>query len=68
MELAWSAHLRGEALTNVVKHSHARRAEVRATVQNGAVQVEVQGDGIGGRSQWSRLVGMADRVTALRRR
>jgi PAS domain S-box-containing protein len=55
-----------EALTNVMKHSHATHAEVRASVQNGMVHLEVQDDGIGGADPTGHgLVGMADRVTAL---
>jgi signal transduction histidine kinase len=37
-----------EALTNVVKHSRARRAEVRASTEDGLLHVEVRDDGIGG--------------------
>ena len=37
-----------EALTNVVKHAHAERAEVRASVADGLLRVEVRDDGIGG--------------------
>jgi PAS domain S-box-containing protein len=55
-----------EALTNVMKHSHATRAQVRASVDDGMVRVEVQDDGIGGADPDGHgLVGMADRVTAL---
>ena len=55
-----------EALTNVMKHSQATRAEVRTSVQDGAVHVEVRDDGIGGADPTGHgLVGMADRVTAL---
>jgi PAS domain S-box-containing protein len=55
-----------EALTNVVKHSHAGRAEVSASVQNGTLSVEVRDDGIGGADPNGHgLVGMADRVAAL---
>ena len=55
-----------EALTNVVKHSNAAHAEVRVTVQDGIVRVEVRDDGIGGAdTNGQGLVGMADRVTAL---
>jgi signal transduction histidine kinase len=55
-----------EALTNVMKHAHAARAEVRASVQDGMVHMEVQDDGIGGADPKGHgLVGMADRVTAL---
>ena len=55
-----------EALTNVVKHSNAESAEVRATVEDGLLQVEVRDDGIGGADPDGHgLVGMADRVSAL---
>jgi signal transduction histidine kinase len=55
-----------EALTNVVKHSNAESAEVRASVEDGMLQVEVRDDGIGGADPDGHgLVGMADRVTAL---
>ena len=55
-----------EALTNVVKHSHASRANVRATVADGTLRVEVGDDGIGGADPDGHgLVGMGDRVTAL---
>jgi signal transduction histidine kinase len=55
-----------EALTNVVKHSQAKRAEVRGSVEDGMLRVEVRDDGIGGADPGGHgLVGMADRVTAL---
>jgi signal transduction histidine kinase/PAS domain-containing protein len=55
-----------EALTNVVKHAQAGRAEVTASAQNGMLHVAVQDDGIGGADPNGHgLVGMADRVTAL---
>jgi PAS domain S-box-containing protein len=55
-----------EALTNVVKHAQAERAEVRAAVQDGMLHVEVRDDGIGGADPDGHgLVGMGDRVTAL---
>jgi signal transduction histidine kinase len=55
-----------EALTNVVKHSHAGRAEVRASAEEGTLQVEIRDDGIGDADPRGHgLVGMADRVTAL---
>ena len=37
-----------EALTNVVKHARATRAEVRATVQDDTLIVEIRDDGVGG--------------------
>jgi PAS domain S-box-containing protein len=55
-----------EALTNVVKHAHAKHAEVRVSVEDGTLRVEIRDDGIGGADPDGHgLVGMADRVTAL---
>jgi signal transduction histidine kinase len=55
-----------EALTNVVKHSQAERADVVAAVEGGLLRVEVRDDGIGGADPDGHgLVGMGDRVTAL---
>jgi signal transduction histidine kinase len=55
-----------EALTNVVKHSRARRAEVRASTEGGLLRLEVRDDGIGGADPDGHgFVGMGDRLTAL---
>ncbi len=56
-----------EALTNVVKHSGATRAEVVARAGEGALRVEVRDDGVGGARlcAGSGLVGLRDRVDAL---
>jgi signal transduction histidine kinase len=56
-----------EALTNVAKHAHAARATVTARVEDGAFQVQVRDDGVGGaqRGGGSGLIGLADRVAAL---
>jgi PAS domain S-box-containing protein len=55
-----------EALTNVVKHSHATRAEVRASVDDGYLRIDIRDDGSGGADPGGHgLVGMNDRVTAL---
>jgi signal transduction histidine kinase len=55
-----------EALTNVVKHAHAGRAEVRASVEDGMLHIEVRDDGAGGADPGCHgLVAMGDRVTAL---
>ena len=55
-----------EALTNVVKHAHATRAEVRASARDGVLRVEVRDDGIGGADPDGRgLEGLADRAAAL---
>ena len=55
-----------EALTNVVKHAHATRAEVSAALKDGMLHIEVRDDGIGGADPDGHgLVGLRDRVTAL---
>jgi PAS domain S-box-containing protein len=55
-----------EALTNVIKHSRASRAEVSASVENGRLRVEVRDDGIGGADLHGHgLVGIGDRAAAL---
>ena len=56
-----------EALTNVVKHAHAHRAEVRASLDDGALYVEVRDDGVGGArlEGSSGLLGLEDRAAAL---
>jgi signal transduction histidine kinase len=55
-----------EALTNVVKHAHAEHAEVRASVEDRTLRVEIRDDGIGGADPDGHgLLGMGDRVTAL---
>ena len=55
-----------ESLTNVVKHAHARHAEVRAFVDDGMLHVDVRDDGIGGADfDGHGLVGLRDRATAL---
>jgi len=55
-----------EALTNVVKHARATRAEVSASVDDGLLRLEVRDDGIGGADPGGHgLVGLADRATAL---
>ena len=55
-----------EALTNVVKHSRAASAEVTATIDDGALRVEVRDDGIGGADpEGHGLLGVRDRVAAL---
>jgi signal transduction histidine kinase len=55
-----------EALTNVVKHSDAQRAQVRAWVEDSVLHVEVSDDGAGGADpEGTGLVGLSDRVTAL---
>jgi signal transduction histidine kinase len=55
-----------EALTNVVKHSHATRAEVTAVVERDTLSVEVRDDGIGGADPDGHgLLGVRDRAAAL---
>jgi signal transduction histidine kinase len=56
-----------EALTNVVKHSGAERAEVSARAGEGVLRVEIRDDGRGGAAPGagSGLVGLRDRMAAL---
>jgi signal transduction histidine kinase len=55
-----------EALTNVAKHSGARHATVVARVDDGALQVVVHDDGVGGaHPDGSGLVGLTDRLAAI---
>ena len=66
-EIEASAYfLVAEALTNVVKHAHAGRAEVKVSAEDGMLHVEVRDDGIGGADPDGHgLLGIADRLTAL---
>jgi GAF domain-containing protein len=55
-----------EALTNVAKHSRAREAAVTARVADGALQIDVSDDGIGGvQPGGTGIVGLGDRLAAL---
>jgi signal transduction histidine kinase len=56
-----------EALTNVAKHSAARRASVTAELTGDRLVLEIRDDGRGGAkpSGGSGLVGLADRVAAV---
>jgi PAS domain S-box-containing protein len=55
-----------EALTNVVKHSHAAHAEVTGSLEDGMLRIEVRDDGTGGADPDGHgLVGMRDRVITL---
>ncbi|HEY4276614.1 MAG TPA: GAF domain-containing protein [Conexibacter sp.] len=54
-----------EALTNVVKHARARRAEVTVAVAGETLRVEVRDDGVGGADPRGHgLLGLGDRVEA----
>jgi signal transduction histidine kinase len=58
-----------EALTNIVKHAHATHAEVKTSVEDGELRVEVRDDGVGGADTSSHgLVAISDRVAALQGR
>jgi GAF domain-containing protein len=55
-----------EALTNVAKHAHARHARVTTLVTDGALQVQVRDDGVGGaRPDGGGLLGLSDRLGVL---
>ena len=55
-----------EALTNVVKHSQARRAHVQVDLDGDTLVVEVRDDGVGGAdpTRGTGLIGLLDRVDA----
>jgi signal transduction histidine kinase len=56
-----------EALTNVVKHAGASRAEVSARLERGELRIDVRDDGVGGAQggEHTGLGGLADRVSVL---
>jgi PAS domain S-box-containing protein len=55
-----------EALTNVAKHARAAHAAVTARVADGALEIQVRDDGIGGaRPDGSGLLGLRDRLVVL---
>ena len=55
-----------EALTNVAKHARAAHAAVTARVGDGALEVQVRDDGVGGaRPNGSGLLGLRDRLAVL---
>jgi signal transduction histidine kinase len=55
-----------EALTNVIKHARAERADVKASATGGGLHLQVRDDGVGGASPDGHgLIGVEDRVTAL---
>jgi signal transduction histidine kinase len=56
-----------EALTNAAKHAHASVVRVTADVLDGALELSVCDDGVGGAdpARGSGLVGLTDRVDAL---
>jgi signal transduction histidine kinase len=55
-----------EALTNVAKHAHARRAEVTARLEDGTLRVDVRDDGVGGaQPDGNGLLGLGDRLAVL---
>jgi signal transduction histidine kinase len=57
-----------ESLANITKHAHASRARVELSRCNGTLRVEVRDDGVGGAdaARGSGLLGLADRVAAVR--
>jgi PAS domain S-box-containing protein len=67
MEVEASAYfIVAEALTNVVKHARAERAEVVVAVADDVLHIDVRDDGVGGADPSGHgLVGMSDRATAL---
>ncbi len=55
-----------EAVTNVVRHAHAKTCRLRIEQQNGSCQLEIQDDGLGcSSSEGNGLRGMRERVEML---
>ena len=55
-----------EAVTNVVRHSHARTCKLRLTSENGSCVLSVEDDGRGGlQAEGNGLRGMRERIEAL---
>jgi signal transduction histidine kinase len=56
-----------ESLTNAVKHANASHVEVSLVARDGALQLSVRDDGVGGADPQggSGLIGLRDRVEAL---
>jgi signal transduction histidine kinase len=56
-----------EALTNVAKHANASGVDVRAQLADGALELTIEDNGVGGAEppEGSGLTGLADRVDAL---
>lgn len=61
--LAWTVR---EGVTNVIRHSHATRCDIRVTRADGHIAVEIVDDGRGGAAYagGSGLKGLAERVQA----
>lgn len=60
-------YLLSEALTNATKHAEASLVEVHASARDGALEVSISDDGVGGAdpTRGSGLIGMGDRAAAL---
>jgi signal transduction histidine kinase len=56
-----------ESLTNITKHSHARRARIDVTAPNSRLHMEISDDGVGGAnlSRGSGIAGLRDRARAI---
>jgi len=55
-----------EAVTNVVRHSHARRCRLKLAAENGSCVLSVEDDGRGGiQTEGNGLRGMRERIEAL---
>jgi signal transduction histidine kinase len=56
-----------EALTNVVRHARARRAQIAAALDGGVLRLQIRDDGVGGArcDESSGLLGLRDRVAAV---
>jgi signal transduction histidine kinase len=56
-----------ESITNAVKHAQASTVAVRAGLRDGAIELEIRDDGVGGADprRGTGLIGLKDRVDTL---
>ena len=60
-------YVAAESITNAVKHAHASVISVRGDARDGAIELEIRDDGVGGAeaSRGSGIIGLKDRVDTL---
>jgi len=60
-------YLVAESITNAVKHAQASTVAVRGGLRDGAIELEIKDDGVGGADprRGTGLIGLKDRVDTL---
>jgi signal transduction histidine kinase len=60
-------YVAAESITNAVKHAEASTVTVRGGRRNGAIELEISDDGVGGADpgRGTGLIGLKDRVDTL---